>query len=99
MPKSGPAQTRPAFMVTLGLMPPYTAEDVEQAYIRKIGEIRPAATADQSSFFFYGVQHAYEQAREYVKFHGDRRGWIAKRMEEYVAVRAVIERLQQFGAQ
>lgn len=86
-------------MATLGLLPPYTAEDVEQAYLAKIKEIRPAGVNDESAFFFYGVQHAYEQAREYVKFHGDRRGWIAKRMEDYLVTREVIDRLGQFGAE
>jgi len=86
-------------MVTLGLLPPYTAEDVEQAYLAKIKDIRPSGVNDESAFFFYGVQQAYEQAREYVKFHGDRRGWIAKRMEDYVATQEVIDRLRQFGAE
>jgi hypothetical protein len=97
--KTSRADARPAFMVTLGLLPPYTAEDVEQAYLAKIKDIRPAGTADESAFFFYGVQHAYEQAREYVKFHGDRRGWIAKRTEEYVVIQEVARRLRQFGAE
>ena len=39
------------------------------------------------------------QAKEYVKFRGDRRGWIAKRMEEYVAVQETIDGLKQFDAQ
>jgi hypothetical protein len=39
------------------------------------------------------------QAKEYVKFRGDRRGWIAKRMEEYIAVQETIEGIQQYGAQ
>jgi hypothetical protein len=97
-PQSAVADSRPAFMATLGLLPPYTLEDVEQAYLAKVKDIRPAGTADESSFFFYGLQDAYEQAREYVKFHGDRRGWIAKRMEEYLAIQKVGDRLRQFGA-
>jgi hypothetical protein len=93
------AETRPKFMVTLGLLPPYTAEDVEQAYLAKVKDLRPPGVNDESAFYFYGVQHAYEQAREYVKFHGDRRGWIAKRMEDYLATQEVIERLKLFGAE
>jgi hypothetical protein len=87
---------RPACMVTLGLLPPYTAEDVERAYLGKIKSIRPDLGGDRSAF--YDVQNAYMQAKEYVKFRGDRRGWIAKRMDEYLAVQEVIERLQRFGA-
>jgi hypothetical protein len=84
-------------MAKLGLLPPYTPEDVEQAYLAKVKAIRPSEADDRIAF--YEIQHAYEQAREYVKFHGDRRGWIAKRMEEYVALQDVAARLRQMGAE
>jgi hypothetical protein len=77
-------------------MPPYTAEDVEKAYLAKIKDIRPDLGGDREAF--YEVQNAYMQAKEYVRFRGDRRGWIAKRMDEYLAVQEVIERLNQYGA-
>ena len=83
-------------MVTLGLLPPYTSEDVEKAYLAKIKEIRPDLGGDREAF--YEVQNAYMQAKEYVKFRGDRYGWIAKRIDEYLAVQEVIERLKRFGA-
>ena len=88
---------RPPFMVKLGLMPPYMAEDVEKAYLARIKDIRPDLGGDPQPF--YDVQNAYMQAKEYVKFRGDRRGWIAKRMDEYLAVQEVIERLKSFGAE
>jgi hypothetical protein len=88
---------RPACMVTLGLLPPYTAEDVERAYLSKIKEIRPDLGGDREAF--YAVQNAYIQAKEYVKFRGDRRGWIARRMDEYLAVQGVIDQLKKYGAQ
>jgi hypothetical protein len=84
-------------MVTLGLLPPYMAEDVEKAYLARIKEIRPDLGGDPRPF--YEVQTAYMQAKEYVKFRGDRRGWIAKRMEEYIGVQETIEGLNEFGAQ
>ncbi|MCI0335382.1 MAG: hypothetical protein L0228_19410 [Planctomycetes bacterium] len=87
---------RPAYMVTLGLLPPYTAEDVERAYLAKIKDIRPDLGGDREAF--YDVQNAYMQAKEYVKFRGDRRGWIARRMDEYLEVQEVIDRLKKFGA-
>ena len=83
-------------MATLGLLPPYKAEDVEKAYLTKLKEIRPDLGGDRQAF--YAVQNAYMQAKEYVKFRGDRRGWIAKQMDAYLAVQEVIERLKQFGA-
>jgi hypothetical protein len=88
---------RPHFMVKLGLMPPYMAEDVEKAYLARIKDIRPDLGGDPQPF--YDVQIAYMQAKEYVKFRGDRRGWIATRMEEYLAVREVIEGIKEFGGQ
>jgi hypothetical protein len=88
---------RPACMVTLGLMPPYAPEDVEKAYLTKLKEIRPDLGGDREAF--YAVQNAYAEAKEYVKFRGDRRGWIATRMDEYLALQAVIERLKGYGAE
>jgi len=83
-------------MVTLGLLPPYMAEDVEKAYLARVKEIRPDLGGDPRPF--YEVQTAYMQAKEYVKFRGDRRGWIAKRLDEYLAVQEVIEQLRKLGA-
>src|SRR4051812_24598148 len=88
---------RPPFMVTLGLMPPYMAEDVEKAYLARIKDIRPDLGGDPQPF--YDVQTAYMQAKEYVKFRGDRRGWIATRMEEYLAVQETINGIKEFGGQ
>jgi len=39
------------------------------------------------------------QAKEYVKFRGDRRGWIATRMEEYLGVQETIEGIKKLGGQ
>src|SRR3954468_20682084 len=88
---------RPPFMVKLGLMPPYMAADVEKAYLARIKDIRPDLGGDPQPF--YDVQNAYMQAKEYVKFRGDRRGWIARQMDEYMAVQEVTDRLRQLGAE
>src|SRR5205814_9518791 len=88
---------RPPFMVTLGLMPPYMAEDIEKAYLARVKDIRPDLGGDPKPF--YEVQTAYMQAKEYVKFRGDRRGWIAKRMEEYLGVQETMEGIKKFGGE
>jgi hypothetical protein len=87
---------RPNFMATLGLLPPYMPEDVEKAYLARVKEIRPDLGGDPRPF--YELQSAYTQAKEYLKFRGDRRGWIAKRMDEYVAMQAVVGQLTSLGA-
>jgi hypothetical protein len=88
---------RPPCMVKLGLMPPYMGEDIERAYLARIKDIRPDLGGDPQDF--YDVQNAYMQAKEYLKFRGDRRGWIAKRMDEYLATQEVTEQLKAFGAE
>lgn len=88
---------RPACMATLGLLPPYMPEDVEKAYLAKVKEIRPDLGGDPKPF--YEVQNAYVQAKEYLKFRGDRRGWIARRMDEYLATQEVEQHLKAFGAE
>lgn len=84
-------------MVTLGLLPPYMPEDVEKAYLAKVKEIRPDLGGDPKPF--YAVQNAYMEAKEYLKFRGDRRGWIAKRMDEYLATQEIEEQIRAFGAE
>lgn len=91
------SDARPDYMVTLGLLPPYQEQDVEKAYHAKLKEIRPDLGGDRQAF--YDVQNAYMRAKEYVKFRGDRRGWIANQVDAYLAVHEVIERLKQFGAE
>src|SRR5438874_13355590 len=75
---------RPPFMVKLGLMPPYMAEDVEKAYLARIKDIRLDFGGDPQPY--YDIQVAYMQAMEYVKFRGDRRCCIVKRLDEYLGV-------------
>jgi hypothetical protein len=91
------SDTRPEFMATLGLAPPYQAQDVEKAYHAKLKEIRPDLGGDRQAF--YDVQNAYMRAKEYVKFRGDRRGWIANQVDAYLAVHEVIDQLKQLGAE
>ncbi len=88
---------RPPCMVKLGLMPPYMPEDVEKAYLARIKDIRPDLGGNPQPF--YEVQTAYMQAKEYLKFRGDRRGWIAKRMDDYLAMQEVTEQIRAFGAE
>ncbi len=84
-------------MVELGLLPPYALEDVKQAYLIKAKKVHPdhGGTAVE----FRALQEAFERAKQYTEFHSDRRSWIAAKMNEYIAVQRVVERLQQYGAE
>ncbi len=91
------ASNRPAFAVTLGLLPPYTMDDVKRAYREKVKDAHPDRGGDRGTFD--RIQGAYEEAGAYLKFRSDRRHWIAARMDEYLAVMSLLERLNALGAE
>ena len=95
--RTATAPERPEFAVTLGLLPPYTIEDVKRAYLDKVKLAHPDRGGDRDDF--ERIQHAFEQAQAYLRFRSDRRQWIAARMDEYLAVLALVERLDALGAE
>jgi hypothetical protein len=95
-PTSEVTPERPEFAVTLGLLPPYTIEDVKRAYLEKVKDAHPDRGGDRAEFD--RIQRAYEQGNEYLRFRSDRRNWIAARMEEYLAVEALLGKLRALGA-
>ncbi len=62
---------RPDFMVTLGLAPPYTVEDVKQAYLIKAKTAHPDTGGNAASF--RRLQEAFGRASEAAEFHETRR--------------------------
>ena len=88
---------RPHFAVVLGLLPPYTIEDVKRAYMDKVKDAHPDRGGDREAFD--KIQHAFEEGQEYLRFRSDRRKWIAARMDEYLAILALNERLHELGAE
>jgi hypothetical protein len=87
---------RPQFAVTLGILPPYTVDDVKRAYLDKVKDAHPDRGGDSATF--ERIQSAFEQAQEYLRFRSDRRKWIAARMEEYLAEEGLMTRLRELGA-
>jgi hypothetical protein len=94
--KNDGVSDRPEFATTLGLLPPYTMDDVKRAYREKVKDAHPDRGGDRDSFD--RIQRAYEEAGAYLKFRADRRLWIAARMDEYLGVVSLIERLTALGA-
>ena len=88
---------RPDFMVALGLAPPYSQDDVMQAYRTKVMKVHPDHGGSVEEFRV--LQDAFEKAKQYIDFRSDRRQWIATKMEEYLAVQRVEERLSALGAE
>ncbi len=91
------SESRPDFMVLLGLAPPYALEDVKAAYLARAKELHPDRGG--SSEEFDALQKAFEQAKKYLDFRSDRRVWIANQMTSYLGTQEMIERLEQFGAE
>jgi hypothetical protein len=88
---------RPAFMVTLGLLPPYTLSDVKSAFRVKALETHPdrgGAKAD-----FTKIHEAYNQAMEYVQFTGDPRKWIADQVDCHLRQQEVAAEVERLGGQ
>jgi hypothetical protein len=93
-----PNDARPTFMARLGLLPPYTEEDVKQAYLEKAKTAHPDRGGSPAAF--HEIQTAFEQARHYVQMRKDRRAWIASQMDAYVRVQSVVARLrEQYGVE
>src|SRR5262249_30504000 len=84
---------RPEFMAVLGLAPPYALEDVREAYRQRALTAHPdrGGNADE----FNRLSEAYDRAIEYVKFHGDRRAWIAMRVECHLLQEEVTAEVQR----
>ncbi len=91
---NSPAE-RPACMAILGLLPPYTLEDVKAAYRVKVLEAHPDRGGDVAEFL--KVEEAYLQAIEYVNYRGDRRGWIAGQVEPYLRQQEVATEVERRG--
>jgi len=83
-------------MVTLGLLPPYAAEDVKQAYLAKVKTAHPDVGGSVEEFV--RLQAAYQQATEYVEFRASRMSWLASHMQRYVRQTEVVDTLTAWGA-
>ena len=88
---------RPDFMVTLGLLPPYTLNDVKTAYRARAMESHPDRGGDAVDFV--RIHEAYKQAMEYVQVIGDRRKWIAEQVDCYLRQQEVAAEVAKLGGQ
>jgi hypothetical protein len=88
-------QDRPEFMVTLGLLPPYTVEDVRMAYREKAKVLHPDRGGSVAEF--KKLKEAYERATEYAQFRSSRRHWLAAQVDRYVEQEAVVAEVRRRG--
>ena len=83
-------------MATLGLLPPYTLEDVRQAYKKKAQSCHPDFGGSTSQFL--KVRKAYDAAQDYLSHRKNRQGWIASQMAKYLAQEELEDQLVELGA-
>ena len=83
-------------MAELGLLPPYTENDVKQAYYGKARRAHPDAGG--SSERFKRLQSAYEKATDYVLAHQPQWLFIAGSVDTYEKQQRLIEKLKRYGA-
>jgi hypothetical protein len=86
---------RPDFMEALGLLPPYTAEDVRMAYREKAKNAHPDHGGSIGDFV--KLQEAYERALEYVSFSSERRQWLAAQVNRYVQQEEIVSDVRRRG--
>ena len=91
------ANARPPFMTALGLLPPYTLDDVKQAYLDKVQSVHPDHGGTIAEF--RQIQQAYEQAQEFLVIQSNRRSWIASQMDRYIAQQELEQELRALGAE
>jgi hypothetical protein len=84
-------------MVTLGLLPPYTLEDIRAAYREKAKTLHPDGGGTPADFEM--LHEAYERAQEYMRFHLDRREWLASKVERYVKQNEVVNEVRRLGGE
>lgn len=86
---------RPEFMTTLGLLPPYSLDDVKSAYRIKAMASHPDRGGARADFI--KVHDAYKRATEYVQITGDRRQWIATQVECHLRQQELAAAVEKLG--
>lgn len=89
------AESRPEFLITLGLVPPCTVEDVKQAYLVKVKTAHPDVGGDPAEF--RKIQEAFEHATEWARFRASRIAWLSTWVEKYVEQDGVVNEIQKRG--
>jgi len=88
---------RPACLVMLGLLPPVTLEDVNQAYKAKAMQMHPDRGGDPKTFI--ALKQAFEDACEFVKFKAGKLEWLASKIDAYAQQQEVVTETIERGGE
>ena len=89
------AKQRPSFMEVLHLLPPYTVDDVVNAYQAQKGQLSSQAESDEPAA--QQLQSAYERALDHARFQESRRVWLGGRMEVFQRRQELIAEIESLG--
>ncbi|REJ97581.1 MAG: hypothetical protein DWQ35_01575 [Planctomycetota bacterium] len=84
----------PEYMTALGLSPPASEEDVEEAYKTKLAELDAQSATEQKK---KELKTCYEQARKFDGLQSSRRKWLSKQVERYVEQEMFIAEIESRG--
>lgn len=88
---------RPQCLITLGLLPPVTLDDVNQAYKAKAMAAHPDRGGNAKMFI--EVKQAYEEACEFVKFKAGKLEWLASKIDAYAQQQEVVTETIERGGE
>ena len=89
------SEPRPEFMVALGLMPPYTVEDVKRAYFEKARTAHPDGGGSVETFV--KLHDAYVKATEFAGQRASHIEWLGGWVEQYAQQQAIAEEVFSRG--
>jgi hypothetical protein len=90
-------QSRPEFMAKLGLLPPYTLEDIDTVYREKVMRVHPDRGGSVAEF--NELKDAVDCARAHVQMRQGRRQWLAVNVDRYARQEEVCAEIRRRGGQ
>ena len=84
----------PEYMTALGLSPPSSEEDVEEAYKTKLADLESQSASDAA---ITELKNNYEQARTFDGLQSSRRKWLSRQVERYVDQELFIAEIEERG--
>jgi VanZ family protein len=94
-PAEAPTDSRPDFLVRLGVLLPATLRDIESAYRDKVKLAHPdrGGTVEE----FNQLQADYEAACQFAQARQGRRGWLMASIERYIEQQEVVAEIERRG--
>lgn len=91
------AKQRPSFMELLHLLPPYTVDDVINAYQARTRQLNAEQGDDPSVATPQQLESAYQRALDHARFQESRRAWLGGRVEVFQQRQQLIAQIEAAG--